>query len=69
MGSHQETRVGWDIDLDLAALQTVLLIEPTIVLWVSVPIANLHEGIIQQQREVMTVQTPHAQTAILEGAV
>jgi hypothetical protein len=37
--------VGWDIDVDLIALQTVLLIELTIVLWGSVPIASLHKGI------------------------
>jgi hypothetical protein len=61
--------VGRDINVDLAALQTMLLIEPTVVLWVSVPIASLHKGIPQQQREVVTVQTPHVQTAVLEGAV
>jgi hypothetical protein len=38
-------RVGWDIDVDLTALQVMLLIEPTVVLWGSVPIANLHKGI------------------------
>jgi hypothetical protein len=39
--------VGWDIDVDLTALQPVLLIESTIVLWGSVPIASLHKGIPQ----------------------
>jgi glucose uptake protein GlcU len=48
--------VGWDIDVDLTALQPVLLIELTVVLWGSVPIASLHKGIPQQQREAMTVQ-------------
>jgi hypothetical protein len=61
--------VGRDIDVDLIALQTVLLIKPTVVLWGSVPIASLHKGIPQQQREVVMAQTPRAQTAILEGAV
>jgi hypothetical protein len=50
--------VGRDIDVDLAALQPVLLIEPTVVLWGSVPIASLHEGIPQQKREAMMVQAP-----------
>jgi hypothetical protein len=40
--------VGWDIDVDLAALQAMLFIEPTVVLWGSVPIASLHKGIPQQ---------------------
>jgi hypothetical protein len=40
--------VGRDIDVDLAALQPVLLIEPTVVLRGSVPIASLHKGIPQQ---------------------
>jgi hypothetical protein len=61
--------VGQDIDIDLAALQLMLLIEPTVVLWGSVPIASLHEGIPQQQRKAMTVQAPHAQTVVLKGAV
>jgi hypothetical protein len=61
---------GWeDINVDLTALQTVLLIELTIVLWGFVPIASLHKGITQRQREVVTVQTPRVQTAVLEGAV
>jgi hypothetical protein len=54
------TAVGWDIDVDLAALQPVLLIEPTIVLWGSVPVANLHKGIPQQQRDDVMVQAPRA---------
>jgi hypothetical protein len=61
--------VGWNIDVDLATMQLVLLIEPTVVLWNSVPIASLHMGIPQQQREAVTVQAPHAQTAVLEGAI
>jgi hypothetical protein len=61
--------VGWDIDVDLAMLQAVLLIEPTVVLWGSLPIASLHKGIPQQQREAVTMQTPHVQATILEGAV
>jgi hypothetical protein len=61
--------VGWDINIDLAVLQVVLLIEPTVVFRGSVPIASLHKGIPQQQREDVTVQTPRAQAAILEGAV
>jgi hypothetical protein len=62
-------REGQDIDVDLTALQTVLLIELTIVLWGSVPIASLHKGIAQRQREAMTVETPRVQTTVLEGAV
>jgi hypothetical protein len=61
--------VGWDIDVDLTALQAMLLIESTVVLWGFVPIASLHKGIPQQQREAVTMQTPHAQVAILDGAV
>jgi hypothetical protein len=41
-------RVGRDINIDLIALQAVLLIEPTVVLWGSVPVASLHKGISQQ---------------------
>jgi glucose uptake protein GlcU len=52
--------MGLDIDVDLAALQPVLLIELTVVLWGSIPIANLHKGIPQQQREAMTVQAPRS---------
>jgi hypothetical protein len=62
-------RVGHDVDVDLAALQTVLLIELTIVFWSSIPVASLDKGIPQQQREAMAVQTPRAQMAVLEGAV
>jgi hypothetical protein len=61
--------VGWDIDIDLATLQPVLLIEPTVVLWGSVPVASLHKGIPQQQRKVVMVQTPRAQAVILKGAI
>jgi hypothetical protein len=62
-------KVGWDIDIDLAALQAMLLKELTVVLWGSVSVACLHKGIPWQQREAVMVQTPHAQAAILEGAV
>jgi hypothetical protein len=71
-GSRAPVRKHWvgrDIDVDLTALQPMLLIESTIVLWGSVPIASLHEGIPQQQRKAVTVQAPHAQTAVLKGAV
>jgi hypothetical protein len=61
--------VGWNVDVDLAALQSVILIEPTIVLWGSVPVVNLHKGIPQQQREAVAVQTPNAQMTVLECAV
>jgi hypothetical protein len=61
--------VGWDIDVDLAALQTILLIESTVVFWGFVPITSSHKGIPQQQRKVVMVQTPRAQMAVLEGAV
>jgi hypothetical protein len=61
--------VGQDIDVDLTALQPVLLIEPTVVLWGSIPVASLHEGIPQQQGKSVTVQAPHVQTTVLEGAV
>jgi hypothetical protein len=61
--------VGQDIDIDLAALQCMLLIEPIVVLWGSVPVASLHKGIPQQQREAMMMEAPRAQTAVLEGAV
>jgi hypothetical protein len=37
--------VGWNIDVDLAVMQIVLLIEPIIVLWGSIPIASLYKGI------------------------
>jgi hypothetical protein len=53
-------RVVWDIDVDLTALHPVLLIESIVVLWGSVPVASLHKGIPQQQREVVTVQAPRA---------
>jgi hypothetical protein len=58
-----------DIHVDLAALQAMLLKEPTIVLGRRVPIASLHEGIPQQHREAVTVQTPRAQLAVLKGAI
>jgi hypothetical protein len=61
--------VGWNVDVDLTALQAVLLIEPIEILWGSIPIASLHKGIPQQQREVVMVQTPHAQVAVLKGVV
>jgi hypothetical protein len=52
--------MGWDIDVDLTALQVVLLKEPPIVLRNLVPIASLYKGVPQQQRKVVTVQTPCA---------
>jgi hypothetical protein len=52
--------VGWDIDVDHAALQPVLLIDLTVVLWGSIPVASLHKGIPQQQREAVMVQAPRA---------
>jgi hypothetical protein len=61
--------VGWDIDVDLTTLQAILLEEPPVVLKNLVPVASLHKGIPQQQREVVMVQTPHAQLAILKGVV
>jgi hypothetical protein len=61
--------VGWDIDIDLIELQTVLPIESTVVLWGFVPVVSLYKGIPQQQREAVMAQTPHAQMAVLEGAV
>jgi hypothetical protein len=57
IGKH---RVGRDIDVDLTSLQPMLLIEPTIVIRGSVPVASLHKGIPQQQREIVMMQTPHA---------
>jgi hypothetical protein len=51
------------------ALQAVLLKELTVVLRRCVPVASLHEGISQQHRETVTVQTPFAQPAILKGAI
>jgi chorismate-pyruvate lyase len=60
---------GRDIDVDLVVLQAVLLIELTVVLWSSIPIASLHKSIPQQQREAVIVQTPRALAAILEGVV
>jgi hypothetical protein len=51
------------------ALQAVLLKELTVVLGRCVPVASLHEGISQQHRETVTVQTPCAQPAILKGAI
>jgi hypothetical protein len=41
-------RMGWNIDINLATLYAVLLIEQTVVLWGSVPVASLHKGIPQQ---------------------
>jgi hypothetical protein len=41
-------RMGWNIDINLATLYVVLLIEQTVVLWGSVPVASLHKGIPQQ---------------------
>jgi hypothetical protein len=61
--------VGRDIDVDLTALQVVLLIEPTVVLWGSVLVASMHKGIPQQQREAVMMQTPREQAVVLEGAV
>jgi hypothetical protein len=61
--------VGWNIDVDLAALHAVLLKVSTVVLWGSVPVASLHKCIPQQQREAIMVQTPRVQAAVLEGAV
>jgi hypothetical protein len=61
--------VGRDLNIDLTALQTMLLKEPIVVFRGSIPIAYLHKDIPQQQREALTVQTPHAQVAVLEGAV
>jgi hypothetical protein len=61
--------VGRDINVDLVALQAMLLKELSVVLRNLIPIASLHEGILQQQREVVTMQTPHAQPIILKGAV
>jgi hypothetical protein len=61
--------VGWDIDVDLTALQAMLLKESTIVLRRHVPVASLHKGIPQQHREAMTLQTPRAQPAILKCAI
>jgi hypothetical protein len=49
--------VGRDIDVDLTALQTILLIESTVVFWGFVPITSSHKGIPQQQRKVVMVQT------------
>jgi hypothetical protein len=59
--------VGRNIDVDLTVLQDVLLEEPTAILGRCVPIASLHEGIPQQHREVVMVQTPHAQPAVQKG--
>jgi hypothetical protein len=61
--------VGWDIDVDLIVLQTVLLIESIVVLSGSVLVASLHKGISQQQREAVMVQTARAQAVVLKGVV
>jgi hypothetical protein len=61
--------VGWEIDVDLTVLHDVLLKEPTIVLGRHVLVAHLDEGVPQQHREAVTVQTPRAQPAILKGVV
>jgi hypothetical protein len=45
--AHVDHGVRRDIDIDLTALQIVLLIELTVVLWGSVLIASLHKGITQ----------------------
>jgi hypothetical protein len=54
--------VGWDIDVDITALQAMLLKEPPIVLKNLVPVASLHEGVPQQQRKAVTVQNPSCAT-------
>jgi hypothetical protein len=61
--------VGRDIDVDLAVLQAVLLIEPPIVLGNLILVASLHKDVPQQQRKALMVQTPLAQSAVLKGAV
>jgi hypothetical protein len=67
--SVRKHRVGWDINVDLVALQPMLIKEPTVVLWGSVPIASLYKSIPQQQREAVMVQTSRAQAAVLKGAI
>jgi hypothetical protein len=62
-------RVGPNINIDLAARQALLLVEPSAVLGNLISVASLHEGIPQQHREAMMVQTPRAQLAVLVGAV
>jgi hypothetical protein len=41
-------RVGPDIDVDITARKTILLVEPPTVLKNLDPVANLHEGVLQQ---------------------
>jgi hypothetical protein len=53
----------------MLALQVVLLEEPPVVLVNIVPVVSLHEGVPQQQREAVMVQTSRAQPAVLKGAV
>jgi hypothetical protein len=47
----------------------MLLEEPPTVLRNLILTASLHEGIPQQQRKGVMVQTPHAQPAILKSTV
>jgi hypothetical protein len=61
--------VRQDIHVNLTALQVVLLIELTVVLWRCVPVGSLHKGIPQQHREAVMVQAPRAQPAVLKGVV
>jgi hypothetical protein len=49
--------VGQNIDVDLIALQLVLLEEPPVVLGNLIPVASLHEGVPPQQREAVMVKT------------
>jgi hypothetical protein len=47
----------------------MLCVEPPTVLGNLLSVASLHEGVPQHHGEVVTVQTPCAQPAILEGTV
>jgi hypothetical protein len=61
--------VGPNVDVDLTAGQAVLYVELPTVLGNLLSIASLHEGLPQQHGEVVVVQTPRAQPAVLVGTV
>jgi hypothetical protein len=58
-----------DVNVDLTVGQAVLHVEPPTVLKNLLSVASLHEGVLQQHGEAMTVQTPHAQPAIIVDTV
>jgi hypothetical protein len=58
-----------DVDVVLAEGQTVLHVEPHVVLGNLLIVASPHKGVPQQHGEAMTVQVCRAQLVVLKGAV